>query len=224
MDAAPRAVARALDLCTGSGCLAILLALAFPARAVDAADISRDALEVARRNVADYRLSAASSSMRSDLFRALARAALRPDRVESAVRARRGHAHAAGGIPARARARARRRHATGSISCGASSREAPAHLDRRRTARGGSRSQPRARRARISAICRSCGRETSGGDDCVFLITREALLARRLRRVLRRATRAAASPRPRAARSPARASAAAAARRRRSARGSAGSR
>jgi len=43
-----------LDLCTGSGCLAILAAEAFTAARVDAADVSADALAVARRNVDDY--------------------------------------------------------------------------------------------------------------------------------------------------------------------------
>jgi len=61
-----------LDLCTGSGCLAILAALAFPGARVDAADISEDALDVARRNVADYKLGKRIRLVRSDLFSALA--------------------------------------------------------------------------------------------------------------------------------------------------------
>src|SRR5689334_15429297 len=51
-------VRSALDLCTGSGCLGILLAHAFPHAAVDATDISPEALEVAARNVSDYGLNA----------------------------------------------------------------------------------------------------------------------------------------------------------------------
>jgi ribosomal protein L3 glutamine methyltransferase len=64
--------ARILDLCTGSGCLAILAALAWPQARVDAADISPEALEVARRNVDDYRLAERVSLVRSDLFAGLA--------------------------------------------------------------------------------------------------------------------------------------------------------
>jgi ribosomal protein L3 glutamine methyltransferase len=60
-----------LDLCTGSGCLAVLAAHAFPAAHVDAADISPDALEVARRNVEDYSLQEQISLIESDLFKAL---------------------------------------------------------------------------------------------------------------------------------------------------------
>jgi ribosomal protein L3 glutamine methyltransferase len=65
----PRTV---LDLCTGSGCLAILAALAWPRARVDAADISADALAVARRNVDDYGLARRVSLVRSDLFAGLA--------------------------------------------------------------------------------------------------------------------------------------------------------
>ena len=61
-----------LDLCTGSGCLAIVAALQSPGSAVDAADISEDALAVARRNVQDYGLEDRVRLVRSDLFSALA--------------------------------------------------------------------------------------------------------------------------------------------------------
>ncbi len=54
----PRAVSRGLDLCTGSGCLAVLLAHAFEQAQIDATDISTGALEVARHNVNDYGLHA----------------------------------------------------------------------------------------------------------------------------------------------------------------------
>ena len=59
---------RVLDLCTGSGCLAILAALAFPDARVDASDVSSGALAVARRNVAAYRLARRVRLVRSDLF------------------------------------------------------------------------------------------------------------------------------------------------------------
>jgi ribosomal protein L3 glutamine methyltransferase len=61
-----------LDLCTGSGCLAILAALRFPRAKVDAADLSEDALEVAKRNVADYGLQDRVRLVASDLYSALA--------------------------------------------------------------------------------------------------------------------------------------------------------
>ena len=56
--AAPEAITRVLEMCTGSGCLAILAALNFPNARIDAIDISSDALAVARENVAAYGLEA----------------------------------------------------------------------------------------------------------------------------------------------------------------------
>jgi ribosomal protein L3 glutamine methyltransferase len=64
----PQAVAAVLDLCTGSGCLAILAALAFPNAAVDAVDLSNDALGVAERNVGAYRLADQINLIQSDAF------------------------------------------------------------------------------------------------------------------------------------------------------------
>jgi ribosomal protein L3 glutamine methyltransferase len=65
------AIRRILDLCTGSGCLAILAASAFPEAEVDASDVSEAALAVARRNVADYGLDDRITLIRSDLFEGL---------------------------------------------------------------------------------------------------------------------------------------------------------
>lgn len=65
-------VRTALDLCTGSGCLAILLARGFPRARITASDISRPALAVARRNVRDYRLTRRIRLVESDLFAGLA--------------------------------------------------------------------------------------------------------------------------------------------------------
>jgi ribosomal protein L3 glutamine methyltransferase len=67
----PDEVTGALDLCTGSGCLAILAALAFPNAEVDAVDLSKDALDVAAKNVADYGLGNRVELVESDLFAAL---------------------------------------------------------------------------------------------------------------------------------------------------------
>jgi ribosomal protein L3 glutamine methyltransferase len=67
----PDEVGSALDLCTGSGCLAILAALAFPNAQIDAVDLSKDALDVAARNVGDYGLQQRIELLSSDLFAAL---------------------------------------------------------------------------------------------------------------------------------------------------------
>ena len=61
----------ALDLCTGSGCLAILLAHAFPDAKVDALELSPEALQVAARNVANYDLEERIELLQSDLFQAV---------------------------------------------------------------------------------------------------------------------------------------------------------
>lgn len=67
----PESIDRALDLCTGSGCLAILMAHAFPNADIDAADISADALEVAKRNISTYDLADRVKPVQSDLFGSL---------------------------------------------------------------------------------------------------------------------------------------------------------
>jgi ribosomal protein L3 glutamine methyltransferase len=67
----PENVTSILDLCTGSGCLAILAAMMFPGAKVDAADISPDALAVARENVGDHEMEDRISLHEGDLFKPL---------------------------------------------------------------------------------------------------------------------------------------------------------
>ncbi|NCC23272.1 MAG: 50S ribosomal protein L3 N(5)-glutamine methyltransferase [Alphaproteobacteria bacterium] len=67
----PDDVETVLDLCTGSGCLAILAALIFENAQVDAVDLSADALEVAQRNVADHGLGAAIALFEGNLWEPL---------------------------------------------------------------------------------------------------------------------------------------------------------
>jgi ribosomal protein L3 glutamine methyltransferase len=64
----PASLARVLDLCTGSGCLAVLAALRFPNASVDAVDISADALAVAAQNVAVHGLASRITLHRGNLF------------------------------------------------------------------------------------------------------------------------------------------------------------
>ena len=68
----PGKVKAVLDLCTGSGCLAILAAMRFPKAKVDAADLSKDALAVAKKNVALHRMQRRVRLAQGDLFAPLA--------------------------------------------------------------------------------------------------------------------------------------------------------
>jgi ribosomal protein L3 glutamine methyltransferase len=68
----PASVERVLDLCTGSACLAILAARQFPNAQIDAVDISREALEVAERNLAGHGLQSRIALYRGDLFEPIA--------------------------------------------------------------------------------------------------------------------------------------------------------
>jgi ribosomal protein L3 glutamine methyltransferase len=61
-------IASVLDLCTGSACLAILAALRFPQAKVDAVELYKTAIEVARRNVADHHMKKRVRLLRGDLF------------------------------------------------------------------------------------------------------------------------------------------------------------
>jgi len=69
---APEIVNNVLDLCTGSGCLAILAAYMWPKAHVDAVDLSPDALEVAARNVRDHKMIDRVTLHQGDLFAPLA--------------------------------------------------------------------------------------------------------------------------------------------------------
>jgi len=67
----PELVESAADICTGSGCLGIMLASALPNAAVDVVDISTDALDVANINIANYGLEDQITAIQSDMFTAL---------------------------------------------------------------------------------------------------------------------------------------------------------
>jgi len=64
----PEAIENVLELCTGSGCLAIMMAEAFPNAVVDAVDISKDALAVAEHNIREYKLGGRVNPIESDLY------------------------------------------------------------------------------------------------------------------------------------------------------------
>ena len=227
-----RPVRSVLDLCTGSGCLAILAALAFPRARVDAADLSKDALAVARRNVRDYALADRVTLVDSDLYASLEgrRSDLiltNPPYVTDAAMSKLPVEYRQ--EPAIALAGGRDGLDLVRTIVG----EAPQHLE----AGGLLVVEVGHARARVERAYRDLPLvwpHTSAGDDCVFAITREALTDAPLRlrpraparppaapARARRATPEAASPRAREAGSPARASGAAAKRRRRNAPGSA---
>lgn len=69
----PESPRRILELCTGSGCLAIMLADAFPNAVIDAVDLSADALEVARINVAEYRMEERINLICSNLYQGVSK-------------------------------------------------------------------------------------------------------------------------------------------------------
>jgi ribosomal protein L3 glutamine methyltransferase len=220
-------VRRALDLCTGSGCLAILLALNYPQAQVDASDISPDALAVARRNVSDYRLRKRITLRRGDLFSGVNGGPYdlivsNPPYVSAAVMR---------SLPAEYRNEPALALAGGRDGLDLVRRilaEAESHLSPEGVLVvevGHNRERVERAFPRVPFVWA----DTSGGDDCVFVLTKEMLQVRARAREAsparsRRATPAALSPRPRAAGSPVRASAAAAKPRRRSARESGGSR
>ncbi len=67
----PEMIESAADICTGSGCLGILLASSFPNAVVDVVDISQDAIDVANINIANYGLQEQVTAIKSDMFSAL---------------------------------------------------------------------------------------------------------------------------------------------------------
>jgi ribosomal protein L3 glutamine methyltransferase len=67
----PELIHSAVDICTGSGCLGILLANAFPDAQIDVVDISSDAITVANINIANYGLEEQITAIKSDMFSAL---------------------------------------------------------------------------------------------------------------------------------------------------------
>ncbi len=67
----PEMVESAADICTGSGCLGVLLASVFPNAAIDVIDISQDAIDVANINIANYGLEDQITAIKSDMFNVL---------------------------------------------------------------------------------------------------------------------------------------------------------
>ncbi len=169
--AKPGRVKSALDLCTGSGCLAVLLTHSFPRAMIDAAEISRSALVVARRNVVDYALQSRIRLVKSNLFAALADRRYdlivsNPPYVRTSVMRR---------LPREHRHEPRLALAGGGDGLEAIRvilSEAAAHLnpDGLLVVEVG---HNRARVERAFPRLAFTWADTSGGDDCVFLLHRE---------------------------------------------------
>lgn len=67
----PEMIESAADICTGSGCLGVLLANSFPDASIDVVDISQDAIDVANINIQNYGLQDQITAVKSDMFSAL---------------------------------------------------------------------------------------------------------------------------------------------------------
>ena len=163
---------RVLDLCTGNGSLAVIAALAYPEIEVDAADVSADALALARANVDRHGLQARIRLVESDLFAAL------PDRYDLIVCNPPYVPDASmAALPAEYRAEPALALAGGSDGMDLVRRivaGAPAHLSEIGVLVlevGHERAHFEAAFPRLE----SAWLETSGGDDCVVLIERRAL-------------------------------------------------
>ncbi|NBR28422.1 MAG: 50S ribosomal protein L3 N(5)-glutamine methyltransferase [Betaproteobacteria bacterium] len=168
-------VQRALDLCTGSGCLAILLAKVFRNAKVDAVDLSSPALQVARRNIARHRMTKRVRPVESDLFSALGKKRYdliisNPPYVTTATMRR---------LPPEYRREPAMALAGGSDGFELVNiilREAANHL----TSQGSLVVEIGHHRRRLERAYPGLPfiwPETSGGDDCVFVLRRADLVA-----------------------------------------------
>jgi ribosomal protein L3 glutamine methyltransferase len=162
---------RILDLCTGNGSLAVLAAMAWPEASVDAADISRDALAVARINVDQHGLADRVTLIESDGLQGTASYDLilcNPPYVNAQSMAQ---------LPPEYRAEPELALAGGADGMDfirALLREAPAHMDPGAVLVleiGNERAHFEAAFPQLPAVWL----ETSAGDDQVLLLTREAL-------------------------------------------------
>jgi ribosomal protein L3 glutamine methyltransferase len=162
---------RILDLCTGNGSLAVLAAMAWPQASVDAADISRDALAVARINVDQHGLADRVTLIESDGLQGTASYDLilcNPPYVNAQSMAQ---------LPPEYRAEPELALAGGADGMDfirALLREAPAHMDPGAVLVleiGNERAHFEAAFPQLPAVWL----ETSAGDDQVLLLTREAL-------------------------------------------------